>query len=117
MKIVSGEVVLDAIADFAEQMLKKIHPYNYEDRYVYENLVEVQDATCLLAFVEDDRVVDLAYQGTLLGVKTVSPYFASTRHQEIIDLIFFIASDKGQFINGENIMIDGGRNAMKRQKW
>jgi NAD(P)-dependent dehydrogenase (short-subunit alcohol dehydrogenase family) len=37
--------------------------------------------------------------------------------QEIIDLIFFIASDKGQFINGENIMIDGGRNAMKREKW
>ena len=34
--------------------------------------------------------------------------------QEIIDLILFIASDKGQFINGENIMIDGGRNAMGR---
>ena len=34
--------------------------------------------------------------------------------QEIIDLILFIASDKGQFINGENIMIDGGRNAMSR---
>ena len=34
--------------------------------------------------------------------------------QEIIDLVLFIASDKGQFINGENIMIDGGRNAMKR---
>ncbi len=34
--------------------------------------------------------------------------------QEIIDLILFIASDKGQFINGENIMIDGGRNAMPR---
>jgi 3-oxoacyl-[acyl-carrier protein] reductase len=34
--------------------------------------------------------------------------------QEIIDLALFIASDKGQFINGENIMIDGGRNAMKR---
>jgi NAD(P)-dependent dehydrogenase (short-subunit alcohol dehydrogenase family) len=34
--------------------------------------------------------------------------------QEIIDLILFIASDKGQFINGENIMIDGGRNAMNR---
>lgn len=33
--------------------------------------------------------------------------------QEIIDLILF-AADKGQFINGENIMIDGGRNAMKR---
>ena len=34
--------------------------------------------------------------------------------QEIIDLVLFVASDKGQFINGENIMIDGGRNAMKR---
>jgi NAD(P)-dependent dehydrogenase (short-subunit alcohol dehydrogenase family) len=36
--------------------------------------------------------------------------------QEIIDLCLFIASDKGQFINGENIMIDGGRNAMERSK-
>ena len=34
--------------------------------------------------------------------------------QEIIDLILFIASSKGQFINGENIMIDGGRNSMRR---
>ena len=34
--------------------------------------------------------------------------------QEIIDLCLYIASDKGQFINGENIMIDGGRNAMGR---
>ncbi|MBE6713321.1 MAG: SDR family oxidoreductase [Ruminococcaceae bacterium] len=34
--------------------------------------------------------------------------------QEIIDLILFLASEKGQFINGENIMIDGGRNAMTR---
>ena len=35
--------------------------------------------------------------------------------QEIIDLILFIASEKGAFINGENIMIDGGRNAMERK--
>ena len=34
--------------------------------------------------------------------------------QEIVDLCLFLASDKGQFINGENIMIDGGRNAMNR---
>ena len=34
--------------------------------------------------------------------------------QEIIDLILFIASDKGQFINGEKIMSDGGRLAMAR---
>ena len=36
--------------------------------------------------------------------------------QEIVDLCLFLASDKGQFINGENIMIDGGRNAMGRIK-
>ncbi len=35
--------------------------------------------------------------------------------QEIIDLCLFIASEKGQFINGENIMIDGGRNALRRR--
>jgi len=34
--------------------------------------------------------------------------------QEIIDLCMYVASSKGQFINGENIMIDGGRNAMPR---
>jgi NAD(P)-dependent dehydrogenase (short-subunit alcohol dehydrogenase family) len=36
--------------------------------------------------------------------------------QEIIDLVLFLASDHGQFINGENIMIDGGINAMGRIK-
>ncbi len=35
--------------------------------------------------------------------------------QEIIDLCLYIASEKGRFINGENIMIDGGRNAMHRE--
>ncbi len=35
--------------------------------------------------------------------------------QEIVDLCLFIASEKGQFINGENIMIDGGRNALRRR--
>lgn len=34
--------------------------------------------------------------------------------QEIINLVLFVASDKGQFINGENILIDGGRNAANR---
>ena len=48
----------------------------------------------------------MANMRTLLG-RAAEP-------QEIIDLILFIASEKGQFINGENIMIDGGRNAMKR---
>ena len=48
----------------------------------------------------------MARMSTLLG-RAAEP-------QEIIDLALFIASDKGQFINGENIMIDGGRNAMQR---
>ena len=49
----------------------------------------------------------MANMKTLLG-RAADP-------QEIVDLILFIASDKGQFINGENIMIDGGRNAMQRE--
>lgn len=49
----------------------------------------------------------MAQMKTLLG-RAAEP-------QEIIDLILFIASDKGQFINGENIMIDGGRNAAGRR--
>lgn len=48
----------------------------------------------------------MASMKTLLG-RAAEP-------QEIVDLILFIASEKGQFINGENIMIDGGRNAMGR---
>ena len=47
---------------------------------------------------------DMANMKTLLG-RAAEP-------QEIIDLALFVASDKGQFINGEHIMIDGGRNAM-----
>ena len=35
--------------------------------------------------------------------------------QEIVDLILYIASEKGSFINGTNILIDGGRNAMGRR--
>lgn len=49
---------------------------------------------------------NMAKMKTLLG-RAADP-------QEIIDLCLFIASDKGQFINGENIMIDGGRTAMPR---
>ena len=50
--------------------------------------------------------VNMANMKTLLG-RAAEP-------QEIIDLVLFVASEKGQFINGENIMIDGGRNAMIR---
>lgn len=43
-----------------------------------------------------------------------TPMGRAAEPQEIIDLILFVASEKGQFINGENIMIDGGRNAAPR---
>lgn len=49
---------------------------------------------------------NMANMKTLLG-RAAEP-------QEIIDLCLFVASEKGRFINGENIMIDGGRNAMER---
>lgn len=50
----------------------------------------------------------------MAGMKTLLERAADP--QEIIDLCLFIASDKGRFINGENIMIDGGRNAMQRER-
>ena len=31
--------------------------------------------------------------------------------QEIVDLVLYVASEQGAFINGVNILIDGGRNA------
>lgn len=34
--------------------------------------------------------------------------------QEIIDLILYLCSDKGSYITGETIMIDGGRSVMSR---
>ena len=51
-------------------------------------------------------------RATMANMKTLLGRAAEP--QEIIDLCLFLASDKGQFINGENIMIDGGRNAMSR---
>ena len=45
--------------------------------------------------------------------KMQTPLGRVAEPQEIVDLCLFIASDKGQFINGENIMIDGGRNAAR----
>ena len=32
--------------------------------------------------------------------------------QEIVDMILYLASDKGSFVNGVNILIDGGRSIM-----
>ena len=37
--------------------------------------------------------------------------------QEIVDLILFVASENGQFLNGTNLMIDGGRNALPRKSY
>jgi NAD(P)-dependent dehydrogenase (short-subunit alcohol dehydrogenase family) len=52
-------------------------------------------------------------RASMANMKT--PLGRAAEPQEIIDLIMFIVAEKGQFINGENIMIDGGRNAMGRR--
>lgn len=54
-------------------------------------------------------------RANMAGMKTLLGRAAEPK--EIIDLILFVASEKGKFINGENIMIDGGRNAMQREKY
>ena len=51
----------------------------------------------------------MAKMRTLLG-RAANP-------QEIIDLALFVASDKGQFINGTSLLIDGGRNALPRLRY
>ena len=48
----------------------------------------------------------------MANMKTLEGRAAEPR--EIVDLILYIASEQGSFINGTNIMIDGGRNAMGR---
>ena len=52
-------------------------------------------------------------RAAMANMKT--PLGRAAEPQEIIDLILFVASEKGQFINGEYIMIDGGRNAAPRR--
>ena len=53
-------------------------------------------------------------RANMAGMKTLMG--RAGEPQEIVDLCLFLASDKAKFINGENIMIDGGRNAMERIK-
>ena len=35
--------------------------------------------------------------------------------QEIVDLVMYVASEKGAFINGVNILADGGRDIMRNK--
>ena len=48
----------------------------------------------------------MAKMQTLLG-RAAEP-------QEIVDLVLYVCSEQGAFINGENIMIDGGRSVMRK---
>lgn len=81
--------------------------------------------------VMNGLTVSLAQYGAKYGVRCVcvSPGPVNTRPamvklktllgriaepQEIVDMILFVASDKGQFLDGTNIMLDGGRCAAKR---
>jgi len=49
--------------------------------------------------------------------KMRTPLGRAAEPQEIIDLVLFVASEKGQFINGTSLLIDGGRNAMQRLRY
>ena len=44
-----------------------------------------------------------------------TPLGRAAEPQEVVDLILYLVSDKGAFITGETILIDGGRNAAGRK--
>ncbi len=46
--------------------------------------------------------------------KMQTPLGRAAQPQEIIDLVLYLASDKGAFITGVNYMIDGGRSIMRK---
>lgn len=37
--------------------------------------------------------------------------------QELVDMIMYLASDKGAFVNGTTLLMDGGRNVMVNKGW
>ena len=49
----------------------------------------------------------------MAAMKTLMGRGAET--QEIVDLMLYLASDKGAFITGEDILIDGGRNILRNK--
>ncbi|MBQ6823512.1 MAG: SDR family oxidoreductase [Clostridia bacterium] len=51
----------------------------------------------------------MANMSTLMG-RAAEP-------QEIVDMILYLASDKAAFMTGANILIDGGRNVMKKARY
>ena len=51
----------------------------------------------------------MANMSTLLG-RAAEP-------QEIVDMIMYLASDKGAFVNGTTLLMDGGRNIMTNKGW
>ena len=51
---------------------------------------------------------DMSHMKTLVG--------RAARPQEIVDLIFYLISDKAQYVTGDNIVIDGGRHVLKNKQ-
>ena len=49
----------------------------------------------------------------MAGMKTLEGRAAEPR--EIVDLIMYLASEKGDFVNGVYILADGGRNIMRNK--
>lgn len=51
----------------------------------------------------------MANMSTLMG--------RAAETQEIVDMIMYLASDKGAFVTGSGILIDGGRNVMSKKTY
>lgn len=49
----------------------------------------------------------------MAGMRTLAGRAAEP--QEIVDLIMYVAGEKGAFINGTYILADGGRNIMRNK--
>lgn len=37
--------------------------------------------------------------------------------QELVDMVMYMASDKGSFVNGVTLLMDGGRSVMQNKSW
>ena len=78
--------------------------------YIFDELIYIIKDEFNISLKREDVAIGGSSMG---GIMSFYAYFYR-KNDIIIDLCLFLASKKGQFINGENIMIDGGRNAMTR---
>lgn len=91
MKVLNGSSVVSGIKKYAQRKMSEIAKYDYgwisDSYYAYQSISESDNMDDMLAFMEGDDIVDLAYVSTLFGIPTIRPYFDCERHNEVIELI------------------------------